>query len=443
MQLTEPGHRLLRSKLMWMGFAIAGGISLVNGLSVLYPNVPYIPVKMWDIAPMFPNKPWNAIGWTPVSFYPYGIGLGFLLPLDMLFSCWFFFLMWRVIRVIGAVYGAYDTTPNFPYMNQQALGAYYLVGIFALWSGRKHLASVLRIALRGEKDAAEADSPMRYRTAVFGLVIGTLAVMAFFRAIGLAWWMAVVAIGMYFFLALAISRMHAEFGPPAHDLHMIGPEVVLTGVLGTQAFSPGQLTGLSWFWWFNRAYRSIPIAYQLDGMKLAQRGRMSQRSMAVAIGVASVAAVVSGFWIYLHFGYQRGASVKMAGHVPGFGLEAFSRHLDVWMLNRTKPDIPSGLAIGWGMAFAHFLYMMKLRVSWWPLHPLGFAVSTSYSIGTLWLPLMIAWAAKLITLRSGGLRTYRVALDFFLGLLLGDFIVGCLWPIVGWMLGVSTYSFMQ
>ncbi len=442
MQITEPGHRLLRSKLMWIGFGIAAGISIVNGLNVLYPSVPYIPVKMWDISRNFANKPWNAMGWTPVSFYPYGIGLGFLLPLDMLFSCWFFYVTWRLIRILGSVYGAYDTTPNFPFMNQQALGAYYLIGIFALWSGRKHLRQVVRAAF-GAAKIDESDTPMSYRSAVFGLIAGTVAVMAFFHLIGLAPWMAVTAIALYFFLALAISRMHAEFGPPAHDLHYMGPEVVITGMFGTGAFTNANLTGFAWFWWFNRAYRSIPIAYQLDGLKIAQRSGASERRMGAAIALASVAAVVSGFWLYLHFGYERGASVRMAGHVQGFGWEAFYRSLSNWINNRTDPDLPSTLAIGWGMGFAYFLYMMKLRFSGWPFHPLGFAVSTSYSIGTLWLPMLIAWAAKLIALRAGGLRSYRVVLDFFLGLLLGDFIMGCLWPIIGWIFGTSTYSFMQ
>ena len=443
MQLTEPGHRLLKSKLMWAGFGLAGGICLLNGLSVLYPCLPMIPVKMRDISPNFVTKPFNSIGWTPVSFYPYGIGLAFLLPLDMLFSCWFFFVVWRVIRILGAVYGAYDTTPNFPFMNQQALGAYYLIGVFALWSGRKHLRMVLRAALAGAKAPGESDGPMSYRTAVLGLVGGVAAVTAFFRLIGLEPWMAVFTIGLYFFLALAIARMHAEFGPPAHDLHSMGPDVVLTGIIGTQALSTANLTGLSWFWWFNRAYRSMPIAYQLDGLKIAQRGNTSQRYMALAMGVASVAAVFCGFWFYLHFGYQRGAAAGMAGHVQYFGYEAFGRGLANWMYNHTGPDVPGTLAIGWGMAFAYFLYFMKLRVSWWPFHPLGFAVSTSYSIGTLWLPMMIAWAAKLIALRTGGLKAYRVALDFFLGLVLGDFVIGCLWPVAGWVFHVSTYSFMQ
>jgi len=443
MQITEPGHRLLKSKLMWAGFALSGGICLLNGLSVLYPSVPSIPVKMWDISPLLVNKPFNAIGWTPISFYPYGIGLAFLLPLDMLFSCWFFFVMWRVIRIVGAFYGAYDATPNFPFMNQQALGAYYLIGVFAIWSGRKHLATVWRAAFSGEKVPGEGEGPMSYRAAVLGLIGGVAAVAAFFQLIGLAPWMAVLTIGLYFFLALAIARIHAEFGPPAHDLHATGPDTVLTGMFGTQMLSDANLVGLSWFWWFNRAYRSMPIAYQLDGLKIAQRGNTPQRYMGLAIAVASVVGVLSGFWIYLHFGYQRGAAAGMAGHVQGFGYEAFGRGLAGQMANRTGPDWTGTLAIGWGMASAALLYALKLRVSWWPFHPLGFAVSTSYSIGTLWLPMMIAWAAKLITLRTGGLKAYKVVLDFFLGLVLGDFIVGCLWPVVGWVFHVSTYSFMQ
>lgn len=443
MQITEPGHRLLRSRLMWLGFSISAGISILSGLHALIPSVPEIPVKMWNLQSCFPNMPWVMMGNTPMSFYPYGIGLGYLLPLDMLFSCWFFFVMWRVIRIVGALYGVQGTTPAFPFMDQQALGAYYLIGIFALWSGRKHLARVWRVAFAEERDPDEANGPMRYRTAVVGLVLGGMSVVAFFHYIGLHWWIATVGIGLYFFLALAIARMHAEFGPPSHDLHYMGPEMIITGAMGTQSLGPGQLVGLSWFWWFNRAYRSIPIAYQLDGLKLAQRSNTSQRYMGLAIGVASLVAVVSGFLIYIHFGYTRGAEVQMAGHVSAFGFEAFARHAESWIKSPTKPDIPATLAIFWGMGFAYILYMLKLAVPWWPLHPLGFAVSTSYSIGTLWFPMFIAWAAKLITLKSGGMKTYRVALDFFLGLLLGDFIMGALWPVIGWVFGVSTYSFMQ
>lgn len=440
MQITEPGHQLFRSKLMWIGFGIAFGISVLNGLALSFPNVPSIPVKMQDISILMTQRPWNAIGWTPVSFYPYAIGLGFLLPLDMLFSCWFFFLMWRVIRVLGALYGVED--PNFPYMNQQALGGYYLVATFALWSARPHLHKLMRVIFNNEHDPGEAEGPMRYRTAFFGMVLGTMALVWFFAFLGIRWWVAAIVVGIYFFLALAVAKMHAEFGPPAHDLHNMGPEVVITGILGTRGMPASELAGLSWFWWFNRAYRSLPIAYQLDGMKLGQRTNTHQRHMMIAMALASVIAVISGFWIYINFGYQRGVSAGMAGHVQYFGVEAFGR-LERWISTPTKPDVPGNISIAVGMGITYFLYMMKLRVWWWPLHPLGFAISTSYSIGTLWLPLMIAWLAKSLIFKFGGLKSYKIAMNFFLGLILGDFIMGCLWPILGCIFGIPTYSFMQ
>ncbi len=48
MQMTEPGHRLFHSRLMWTGFAIAGGISIINGLHGYFPLVPLINTRMWD-----------------------------------------------------------------------------------------------------------------------------------------------------------------------------------------------------------------------------------------------------------------------------------------------------------------------------------------------------------------------------------------------------------
>ena len=92
--LTEPGLPVLRSRLLWIGLGIAGSIDLVNGLHYLYPSVPYIPVAPTmdgnspnDLARLLTNFPWNGIGWLPVTFYPAVVGLCFLLPLDLLFSC--------------------------------------------------------------------------------------------------------------------------------------------------------------------------------------------------------------------------------------------------------------------------------------------------------------------------------------------------------------------
>ena len=46
---------------MWVGFAVAGGISLINGLSFLYPQIPRVPIKEanYDLGIFFTEEPWT------------------------------------------------------------------------------------------------------------------------------------------------------------------------------------------------------------------------------------------------------------------------------------------------------------------------------------------------------------------------------------------------
>jgi hypothetical protein len=74
---------------------------------------------------------------------------------------------------------------------------------------------------------------------------------------------------------------------------------------------------------------------------------------------------------------------------------------------------------------------MRQQFPWWPIHPLGYALALTNSMEYMWCPFFIAWLAKWITLRYGGIRAYRAALPFFLGLILGDYIVPTLWGIFG------------
>jgi hypothetical protein len=229
--------------------------------------------------------------------------------------------------------------------------------------------------------------------------------------------------------------MRAELGPPAHDLHFIGPEQVFATVYGTRALGARPLVLLSYFFWFNRAYRGHPMPNQLEAFKMGERTGVSPRAFVLPIAVASLAGVICGFWTYLHFAYQLGGSARMPGHVVAFGREPFDR-LDSWLATPGPPDHTALGAIAIGAGVALVLQALKLQFAGWPLHPLGFAVSGSWSMNTIWVPVMIAWAAKALTLRYAGLRGYRTLLPFFFGLILGDFTIGCLWPLVGWALQV-------
>jgi hypothetical protein len=169
---------ILRSKAMWIGFAIAAGINLINGLNFLYSVIPRIPVKhQWVFR--FAEKPWNAVGWMPVSFYPFALGIGFLMPLDLSFSCWFFYLIWKAERVVGSALGL--NLRGYPFASEQATGVWIGIFLFTTWVSRNHLKRVLAIAFRRKSQGGEnsphpyrddANEPVSYRMALLGTVSG-------------------------------------------------------------------------------------------------------------------------------------------------------------------------------------------------------------------------------------------------------------------------------
>jgi hypothetical protein len=240
-------------------------------------------------------------------------------------------------------------------------------------------------------------------------------------------------------MAVAITRIRAEFGPPVHDAHFSGPDSMLTTSLGASAFSTRQLVALNWFWWFNRGYRSHPMPIGLETLRLADRTGADQRRYFWATMLAVVVGVAATFWAYLHLGYEFGLAGKFNSGTA-HAAQGYNRLSD-WILNRAAPNEAANWAMFVGFLTAAFLFLMRINFFWWPFHPIGYAISGSWSINLVWLPLFIAWVLKLLVLRYGGLRAYRGFLPFFLGLILGQTIVGSLWSLYGLALGVQTYSF--
>jgi hypothetical protein len=455
--MTDPSSRLLADRFLWSGALLSGGIAVLNGFARWYPAIPSIPVRMQDMSPLFTTPPWNAIGWTPISFYPFAVGLSYLLPVDLLFSCWFFYLVWKVERITGAALGLAEAGSRYPYINEQCLGAYLAIVGAAVWMGRASFGRGSRVKRQESRvgqavslpvgTARQANSlphaeALPTGLALGGALLGTAALAYFFSAVGLPPGLALGGVVLYLAVSLAVTRMRAELGPAAHDLHFIGPEQVFATFYGTRALGARPLVLLSYFFWFNRAYRGHPMPNQLEAFKMAERTGVAPRAFVLPIVVATVAGILCGFWTYLHFAYQLGGSARMPGHIVGFGREPFSR-LQNWLATPGPPDHTALGAIATGGVIALILQALKLQFTGWPLHPLGFAVSGSWSMNTIWVPVMIAWAAKAVTLRYMGLRGYRMLLPFFFGLILGDFTVGCLWPLIGWALSVPYYSFQQ
>lgn len=439
--MTDEKFSLFKNKLMWGGFALAAFVDLINNLNANFPAIPHIPIRDYNLAQYIVTYPWNAIGWTPLAFFPCIIGLGYLLPLDLSFSCWFFFWYWKFQRIITFAFNLHEGRPDMPYINDQSAGAYIGVTFFVIWVGRRYLWEVIKKALGRPSELDDSDEPLSYRTAILSIIFCFPILVFFFVKAGMSWVISFFSLLIYFILSISVTRMRAELGSPAHDLHFAGPDQMITRIWGVTNISPKDLTVLSLDWGFNRAYRTHPMPHQIEGFKIAERLNINPRKyMGVMMG-ASLFGSFAAFWALLHLYYTIGAaSAKVVGPATWFGWEPYNR-LASWIETPAKRDNLCSIFTGVGFAVCVFLTFMKSSFFWWPFHPVGYAVSSSWCMSWMWCPIFIAWLIKFIVLKSTGLKGYRVTLPFFLGLILGEFTVGSLFNILGIIFHWQIYHF--
>jgi len=439
LRMINDSSSLFRNKVFWTGFAIAAGLDMLNQLHFMFPNIPGVNLKMYDLQRYFTERPWNGVGWFPISFYPWVIGLGFFIPLDLLFSCWFFYLFWKAQRIIifafglssrGGAYAGYQS------MIEQSAGAYMGLFFIALWVSRRHIIRISR-ALFGLENVDQSNEPISYRIALLILISGFLFLVGFSAAAGMSIWLAIVFFVFYIMLDISITRMRVEMGVPIHDIHNGGPDLLLPPILGTRRLGVRNLSIISMYWWFNRTHYSDPMPHQLEEFKLAEQTNTSNRKMLTVIIFSTVISIFATFWSYVDPSHRVGMEQARMNWV---GQESMDR-LQNWITNPVEPSSSTPISFSIGAIFTLFLAFMRMRFLWWTFHPAGYAVSNSWGMSVAWFPLFIAWVIKSLVMRFGGLRTLNKAMPLFMGLMLGEFVIGSSLSVVGTALDRLYYSF--
>ncbi len=443
LEMTHPQLRFFKNRLMWLGFGIISVIVTVNILNSLYPSVPYIPIKRQDIHQYFTHRPWNAMGGVRISFYPFVIGISFLIPLELLFSCWAFFWIYKIELMVGGVMG-WRNLPRFPYASEQAFGAYVAILGFILWRGRLHFKGLVRHLLGSRTSASQLDDsrePMPYRLAVGGIVIGVVFLTVFSYKAGMSLWVIPIFFGTYFLLGIMVARVRAELGFMVHDMIGITPHSMIITGFGTRQLGKSTLTIFALYHFFTRTNWANPMPEPLEAFKISSLRNINPRNMAVAILLATVIGSAITFWLLLDIYYRHGAaSGYFYPSTLGFGRHAYGV-LENWLSFPQGYDGPALAFAGGGLGVAGLLMFLRARFLWWSLHPLGYAMANSWGMYNLWCCLFVVWVAKLIILRYGGLRAYQRAIPFFLGLALGDCIAGSIGSILSILLNTPVYEF--
>ena len=449
--MTNPGTPLFRNRLLWLGILLAGSVDALNNLHRIYPTVPALDVQYNDLAGRLSawGFPWSMMQWGAfgVSFYPFVIGLGFLMPLDVLFSFWFFYLLWNAIRLVvaglGYPYPGTGAEAVFPYIADQVQGGYLALGVMALWASRLDFRRALLQLLGRLPRDQEQEEAISYPRALVGAVVGTALLVALLTSVSAAPVVSAVFILGFLVISISIARLRAEFGAPFHDVEFNTPDFVMPKVMGSALLGPRALGMLSMQIWYSAENFTHPMPHSIEALRIGSSPRTGARQTPFFWGVLLAWVVGMSLCIVtvLYFGQALGyMTSKTLGQRTMWYGESFGR-LDQMLATPTGGRPQSMIAIVVGMLTCFGLQAMRLRMPGWPLDPVAYSLASTATASSYWLPLFLAWVVKSLILRYGGRRGYTQALPFFLGLVIGEAFVGVGWSLVGSILHQQTYRY--
>lgn len=440
LELVQPRVPVFQNRLFWIAFVIAVIHDIWFGLNRLFPAIPEPYTRWQTINQYITTPPWNAIGWLPLAFFPWIVGIGVLLPIDLLFSCWFFFWIWKLQPVVAAYYG-WNQIPGFPYVNEQSFGAYMAIALFTVYTARRALGQGFAAIWKGT-DGSDLGEALSYRWAAIGFIASLVGLYLFFLSTGMTPWVIALSLLIYLAISLAVTRMRAELGPPAHDLHNSGPQRLIPLLFGVENLKRQDLVMFAPIQGFNRAYRAHPMPTHIEGLRAAERTQSSMRAMFWVLVFAVFWGTLSGFFVNVHLHYHWGAASKADTPFVStiFGREPYD-HITSLLAGSVSSLQQRNVvwAIMVGFVVASILSLLRMNIANFPFHPVGYAISSSWSLSVLWFSLLVAWVCKVFIIKVGGLRLYQRSIPFFLGLVLGECAMGTIWMLVSIFTGTKTF----
>jgi hypothetical protein len=429
---------LFSNRYLLAGLMVPLCLHLVNGLNFYIPAVPQIPTLILA-GPYFPKHGlFSGFHKLKIYLYPAFIGFAFLTSKQISFSFWFFFIMGGLLigflnllgynipaSALGITFGPTLSRPE----ETQMIGAYGIFCIFLLWLARQHLLDVLREAFWLKKGAHSQTEWLSTRFSFWGFVIGSLGIMLWVSFFGVSFLTSFLVVAVFFMVMLVATRVICQ-GGIAYFTLTVAPIDGLIAFFGPRFFTGlGLLIAAVAQKVLFLDLRESLMPSLLHGRKVTQG--IANRVMIVGgIAFALVAGVVVSYLAMLTLSYKFGIREL---HVDWATRTTVSVYENVYSLIETPIAAGDWVLI---FAIAGAITMLVLvicyhRFYWWPIHPIGYLTAYSSAMKILWFSFFLGWLANALCMRYGGVLLFKKFRLFFVGLIIGDFLMGGIWAVVG------------
>ena len=449
----DPGRaapRVLYSRLFWLGFGVIFAIHLINGLYEWELTNFELPLTA-DVRPQFRQFPglMQLPGvhrllrfrlWITVAAF------SFFLASDVAFSLGFsqllYFLVLFVLMQIGV-----DTSSSrfvgggFHWLHA---GAYFGLALTMLYLGRRHYGQVVWHGLGLGRGRCEAEGysvwAFRALAVVMAALVGFLSVR-----VGLSIPLALGIMLVMLLMFLVLARIVAETG-----LFWIQPGwqplIVLLGLFGTQALGPENFISLAMLCVvLSIDPRESLLPFVVTGLKISDDAKVRpSRTGVAAVGSLTLALAVAtplALWVAYSYGLLS-TPWQWAGRiVPQLPFNALVLQMQELASAGTLGDSASyslaerfaharvdwsgfGAWGGVGLLLVLACGAMRLRLTWWPLHPVLFLIWGTHPISFFWASFLLGWMVKEVVTRMGTVGALQKARQVAVGAIAADLTAG-------------------
>lgn len=447
---------ILRNKMFWIATGVIFLIHFNNFLFRWYPDV-FIPVTtQFNFIPLtklcttFQRGGGGAL-MAPTMYFCV-IGLAYFLSTDVVLSCGIGPFIWYFVCGCFAIYGVSLTAPidGLEGVGVQAKSMLIFgstVGMFLMvvYLGRRYYLSAFKAAfgLRGG-DRVESSVVWGVRSFV------VLAILFYVQlvAVGLDWILALLYTVFLYVFFIMMSRVMAETGIFYMQPYYM-PHMILWALFGAGALGTGQLAILLVLSMVLVGDpRETLLPFVSGGLKVTDGQRVSIGKTISWGCVALIMGMAIALPVTLYIQYRFGAPQSdwwSYGVVPdrpfnnltvvaqklkqqglfesANALQGFGR------IGEMRPEGYALLAAVVGMLLVLVFSIVRLHVTWWPLHPVMFLVWLTEPQRRMAGAFVAGWIVKSLVQKYGGANAYQRLKPVMLGLVAGE-ILGAIIPCI-------------
>lgn len=357
------------------------------------------------------------------------IGIAFLLPTEISFSLWFYFLVGKAMILLLIWMGYGQTGGDFPtdmrstnnVITAQGGGALLMFAAITLW----------RVLQDNGRSCCSGPWPARFRKSLplVGLIACLTVIVSWLTWNDLPLVASLLIAGLLALLTIGLMRLVAEGGVYWFQLHT-GPFHLFNVFALGKVFKGLTLAPLlpiySVLFLDVKTFLAPNLA---NAAKMQDDLGAGRRTFHVNLVLCTLVSLLTTLGLSVYLAHLFGAQQMH----PWFYSQAPQIIMDnVANTAVAKPESNVGHGFAYGVGGAWTVISMALRrtMFWFP-HPIGYVMLVSPLMARLWFSFMLGWIAKKCVVRYGGKRTFDLVQPIFIGLILGELVAILVWSILG------------